>query len=510
MSSMPPIRVAQYVRMSTDHQRYSTENQAGANLAYASIHGMEIVRTYEDAGISGLQIKGRIGLQTLLRDVESGKADFDAILVYDVSRWGRFRNADEAASYEFRCTQGGVRVVYVAEAFTNDGSMQASVFKAVMRVMSYSYSKDLSDKVFAGHCKLLSLGYHQGGRAGFAMQRQVVGDARQIKGILGPGERKGLQDDNVVLIPGLQHEVDLVVRVFRLFTEQLLPERLIAHQLNTDGFRTDTGKEWSQRGIRFMLTNERYIGLNVYNRHTYRLGEKDEENSPSQWLRSATGEELIVPLALWERAQALYLERSRLFDDTEMLSLLGALYAREGTLSGILINEQADMPTSYAYARRFGGLLRAYSLIGFEVRTDKRYITENKVLRERHPQMLADLVAGLDAVKAEAAVNPTTSLMTVNGQFTVALTLARCSTAESVDRWHLKFDESLRPDIAICVRMNRDNTGVLDYYVFSRLDLEVLKRRLSGRNEFSIDAFRFDDLSMFYEMAARAPLRLVA
>jgi DNA invertase Pin-like site-specific DNA recombinase len=46
---------------------------------------------------SGLQLNGRHSLQQLLADVTSGIAPYDTILVYDVSRWGRFQDADEAA-----------------------------------------------------------------------------------------------------------------------------------------------------------------------------------------------------------------------------------------------------------------------------------------------------------------------------------------------------------------------------------------------------------------------------
>ena len=86
----PSVGAAEDVRMSTDHQQYSTENQAEAIRQYASRRGIEIVRTYADEGKSGLTIEGRPALQRLLRDVQSGVADFTAILVYDVSRWGRF------------------------------------------------------------------------------------------------------------------------------------------------------------------------------------------------------------------------------------------------------------------------------------------------------------------------------------------------------------------------------------------------------------------------------------
>lgn len=55
---------------------------------------------FRDAGKSGRSIKGRSGLQELLRMVESGTADFQEVLVYDVSRWGRVE--DELIRSELR------------------------------------------------------------------------------------------------------------------------------------------------------------------------------------------------------------------------------------------------------------------------------------------------------------------------------------------------------------------------------------------------------------------------
>src|SRR5436309_3114219 len=109
-----PVRAAQYVRMSTDHQKYSTENQGDAIAEYAAAHGMQIVRTYADEGKSGLNIGGREALKLLIDDVEEHRADFEVLLVYDVSRWGRFQDADESAYYEYLCRRAGVRVVYCA------------------------------------------------------------------------------------------------------------------------------------------------------------------------------------------------------------------------------------------------------------------------------------------------------------------------------------------------------------------------------------------------------------
>ena len=102
------FRAAQYVRMSTEHQQYSTHNQSDKIREYAEKRGIEIVRTYADDGKSGLSIGGRASLQRLIADVEAGAADFNVILAYDDSRWGRFQDADESAYYEYICKRAGI------------------------------------------------------------------------------------------------------------------------------------------------------------------------------------------------------------------------------------------------------------------------------------------------------------------------------------------------------------------------------------------------------------------
>src|ERR1700730_3468456 len=193
------VRAAQYVRMSTDHQDYSTANQSATNHAYAASRGMEIVRTYADEGRSGLSIERRDALQRLIQDVVSGNSDFTAILVYDVSRWGRFQDADEPAHYEFLCRKAGIRVHYCAEQFENDGSPFSAIVKGIKRAMAAEYSRELSVKVYAGHRRLFALGFRQGAAAPFGMRRLLVDQSGTQKCVLAPGERKSIQTDRVIL-----------------------------------------------------------------------------------------------------------------------------------------------------------------------------------------------------------------------------------------------------------------------------------------------------------------------
>jgi DNA invertase Pin-like site-specific DNA recombinase len=91
VTARAPSRAAQYVRMSTEHQQYSPENQLEIIRQYAAAHNMEIVQDYSDHGRSGLNIAGREGLNQLMADVEAKRTNFTSLLVYDVSRWGRFQ-----------------------------------------------------------------------------------------------------------------------------------------------------------------------------------------------------------------------------------------------------------------------------------------------------------------------------------------------------------------------------------------------------------------------------------
>src|SRR6185369_3653977 len=120
---------------------------------------LTIARTYRDEGESGLKIENRTGLTELIDDVRSGQTDFGHLLVFDVSRWGRFQDVDESAHYEFICRKAGVKVAYCAEQFDNDGSLLSSIIKNIKRVMAAEFSRELSVKVHTGQCRIAGLGY---------------------------------------------------------------------------------------------------------------------------------------------------------------------------------------------------------------------------------------------------------------------------------------------------------------------------------------------------------------
>ena len=498
-----PTRAAQYVRMSTEHQQYSTENQASTIRRYAEARDFEIVRTYADEGKSGLQIEGRRAVQTLLEDVESGRADFSAILIYDVSRWGRFQDPDESAYHELRCKLAGVSVHYCAEQFENDGSPVSNIIKSVKRMMAGEYSRELSVKVTAGQRHLITLGYRQGGTAGFGLRRQLIDHTGARKSKLARGEQKSIQTDRVILVAGPLSEVEVVRDIYRAFVEDGLLERQIAEMLNERRIMTDFGRPWTRGTIHQILINEKYIGNNVWNRQSFKLKQKRVRNKPEDWVRADGVFEPIIERQLFVAAQTIINARSQRFSDDEMLAILRELLVKRGFLSGVIL-EADDCPSSSAYQSRFGSLIRAYQLVGFTPDRDYHYIEINRALRRMHPSVIIETIAGIEAGGGWVKQDPISDLITVNDEFSASIVIVRCrQTPRGSLRWKIRLDRGLCPDLTIAVRMDPTNEAVRDYYILPSIDMDTHHLRLSEYNGISFDAYRSDSLDPLFGMAAR-------
>jgi DNA invertase Pin-like site-specific DNA recombinase len=228
------LRAAQYLRMSTGQQQYSISNQTAAIERYARRNNIEVVATYVDCGKSGLSMEGRYGLQRLLRDVQSRHPGFDLVLVYDISRWGRFQDIDESAFYEYQCKRSGIRVYYCAEPFADDGSITSHLLKTLKRAMAGEFSRKLSKRVFAAKCRMAQLGFLPSSVSVYGYQRQLVDTNKVPKEILKPGEQKALRTDRVILIPGLKQEINTVRRIFDWFTEERASLTEIVRRLNQE------------------------------------------------------------------------------------------------------------------------------------------------------------------------------------------------------------------------------------------------------------------------------------
>jgi DNA invertase Pin-like site-specific DNA recombinase len=505
------MRAAEYVRMSTEHQQYSTGNQHSKIQEYAHRHHLAIVATYADEGKSGLRIDGRAALQRLIHDVESKNVNFQVILVYDVSRWGRFQDADESAYYEYVCRRAGINVVYCAEQFENDGSPVSTIVKGVKRAMAGEYSRELSTKVFAGQCRLIELGFRQGGPAGFGLRRVLLDQSGLVKAELEQGERKSLQTDRVVLMPGPETETGIVRLIYQWFIEESLPEAQIAARLNSMNVRTDLDRPWSRATINEVLTNEKYIGNNIYNKVSFKLKKLRVVNPPEMWIRKDGAFKPVLSPDVFYVAQGIMRARAHRYSSEELLERLKDLYQSRGFLSGFVVDETEGMPSSSVYSYRFGSLVRAYQAVGFTPGRDYQYVEINQLLRRLHPEIVSNTERLIAEIGGETARDPATDVLHINREFTVSIVLARCQYSSATKRrWKVRFDASLLPDITVAVRMKDGNESPHDYYLLPRVDFGQRDIQLAERNSIELETYRFDTLEYLYRMAERARFRRVA
>jgi hypothetical protein len=260
-----------------------------------------------------------------------------------------------------------------------------------------------------------------------------------------------------------------------------------------------------------VLTNEKYMGNNVYNRTSFKLKAKHISNPPEMWVRANGAFSPIVGAETFLAVQRVIWERSQRLSDGDMLDRLATLLREHGWLSGLIIDEHDDMPSTSCYRSRFGSLLRAYERVGYTPARDYRYLEINRTLRRLYPDIVAKTVAAIQRVGGTTSRDPATDLLTVNDEFRTSIVVSRCrQTSRGSYRWTIRFEASLRPDITVAVRMTHGNDDVLDYYLLPRIDVEAPTLLLGEENGTRLDAYRTDSLESFFYLAARSPIGAVA
>lgn len=503
------VRVAQYLRMSTDHQQYSLHNQSEYIKDYAEKNNMEIAYTYDDAGKSGVSIIGRHSLQQLLSDVEQKKIDIQAVLFYDVSRFGRFQNSDEAAYYSFLFERNGVDLIYCSEPIpTKDFPLESSVILNIKRSSAAYHSRNLSEKVFIGQVNLIKLGYHQGGMAGYGLRRLLVDENGIAKEILGFRKRKSIQTDRVILIPGPKNEIKIVNSIYDLFIDDNMPEFIIAERLNEQNIPAENGTLWTRAKIHQILTNEKYIGNNIYNKTSSKLKSRLVKNPKNEWVRCDKAYKPIISKKKYNKAQEIIQLRSVHLTNDELLEKLKQKLESNGKLSGFIIDEDDTGPSSSVYRTRFGGLLRAYTLIGYKPEHDYSYIQINEALRSFYSGIIEDFKG--EILKSNCYIDEYkyAPMLYINDELLICVLITKCTPMKSGKlRWKVRFDNSQKADITIVIRMDSQNISPLDFYIIPKIENEYSKMCMTETNNIRLDLYRFDNLDKLLQIITRMKVR---
>jgi DNA invertase Pin-like site-specific DNA recombinase len=473
---MTAISVAQYLRISTEHQNYSLENQVKTISIYAQDHGFEIVQTYSDEGRSGLLLKNRPELMLLLSDVIGGHAGFRAVLVYDVSRWGRFQDSDEAAHYEFVCKSAGVPVHYCAENFVNDNTPFSSIAKALKRTMAAEYSREMGARVYAGAKRLAELGFKQGGVPGYGLRRLMISAGGEQRKILSAGELKGLRKDRVILVRGPEEEVECVREMYRLVVEENRSAYYIANELNRRGIKSPTGK-WRPQTVNRILTGPKYAGYSVWNRTTCRLGSPKVRVAKSHWVLKSRAFEPVVEPQLFEQAQVALGEQRQPYSNEELLNSLRDLLMRNGKLSYEILKESPDLASMNTLIRRFGTLRHAFALAGYGNQRTMPSDEQRHIARRFRDQLFSQVMSlfpGQISIFRPGAKAP--RCLHVDGTFRVSVVVCPAVRRDHGVNWFI--DERLTQDtgLTLLARLKSNNTQVRDYYVLETPGFHWIRR----------------------------------
>ena len=493
------IPAAQYVRMSDEAQEYSIDNQKAAIREYASSHGFEVVKTYADFAKSGVVAKNRTGLRQLLTDVVSGKTDYKAILVYDVSRWGRFPNSDEAAHYEFLCHSSGIPLHYCAESFTNDGTPSSSLLKALKRSMAAEFSRELGEKVFRGKARIVRMGFWVGGPAGFGFRRMMVSGKGEPKQMLNPGEYKNLTTDRVVLVPGPAEELKIVHAMFCLASSGYGPT-VIARELNRKGL-THCGRPWTHQVVHDILHNPKYMGCNIWNRSTQRLRTAKKWISPELWIEKQNAFPAIVSSDLFARAQS-NLPVPKKWTREEIVTKMARLLKRKGRISEDIIKTVRGMPSPATIYYHFGSYRQLYKELNYTQASEDRFKGKQFERSLRFRRKLVRKIKELfpEHVSITHLPRRSRSILQVDRCFMVSILLCRSKCKYGKSYWVIEPNVSERAFITLLVLLNNRHDGALSYLLLPRM---TSFKRIGKYDSWIRRGVRLRTLSDFYQIAKK-------
>ena len=501
------LKGAMYIRMSTELQVESPENQERAIRAYAAEYGIEIIQAYSDLGISGINTEKREQFQALIDDVEQGRNSYNIVLYLDESRWGRFVDSREADYHRMRLERKNVVCQSCEKPLTLTSTIADRIMTILRDESASDYCRQLSQKVWAGQCNLITKGFRQGGTAGFGLRRLLLDETGKPKQELTIGQRKSLLTERVVLIPGPDAEREAVLWIYDQFIAGM-NETEIAMQLNAQGIANHFNRPWSRGTVREILTNEKYVGNNVFNRTSGKMKSKAKPNPETEWVRKDLAFERIIDPERFYTVQGIYRERNKKATDEELLQGLRDLYAKQGRLSALIIDESDFLPPSSLFRTRFGGLLRAYRMIGYTPERDYQYVAINQRLRILHAEIVEDVINNIEILCGRRIpTDKENCLLEFNYNLSVSIVICRCFiTPSGARRWKIRIDSGLRPDITIAVRMDARNEAIHDYYILPALEFSYEQLKLSEDNIGILDSFRTDTLDYLLDLSVNISL----
>ncbi len=283
-----PLRVTFYARVSTDkdEQLNSLENQV--QYYTELIHSKPnwtYVEGYIDEGISGTSTKKRDSFLRMIADAKAGRFDF--IITKEISRFSR--STLDSIKYTQELLEHDVGVLFQNDNI-NTLDSDSEFRLVVMAGVAQDEVRKLSER--------LKFGFRQAIKNGH---------------VLGNDRLWGYDKKDCKLTVN-EAEAVIIRRIFDLYANQGVGIRTISKILYDEGHTSRQGNAFNVLTIRHILCNPKYKGWYCANKTQtvdYRSKRKvflDE----SEWIMYADPSiPAIVSEELWDRANALYKQRSQ-------------------------------------------------------------------------------------------------------------------------------------------------------------------------------------------------------
>jgi site-specific DNA recombinase len=390
----PSVRAAIYARYSSDLQRpASIEDQTRNCRVGAEANGWTVLEDFvrADSAQSGAALLGRHSLNSLIADAKKHPRPIDCVLMDDTSRLGR--NLADVLRVSDILKHYGVFLFFVSQKLDS----RETNFRQLLTMngmMDEQLLSGLSDKVHRGQEGRVLNGFHTGGtRRGRYGRPAVIGVRREI----------------------VEEESSVVRRIFESYANGYSLSR-IAKMLNSEGIpsqkRSYKGfpRAWYPTGIREMLHNEQYRGVQIWNR-THRVrnpetGRREKRRRPeSDWVRKELPEQRIISEELWTRVH----RQLALMNEKWGIKKMGGYYrtgeSSKYLFSGLLVcglcggrmtiigSEKGGRRARYGcFAHRYLGLCANALCIGREILEEQ--LIERITNRLRRPDMLERALRG--------------------------------------------------------------------------------------------------------------------
>ena len=278
------MKVAFYGRYSSDNQRdTSIDDQRRIVQQWVERHGHELVLDWSDAAVSGASVLRLRGLQEAIRTACTRPAQFEAIVVDQLSRLSRDIGDTDAIVKRLRFF--GVRIIAVSDGLdTGDAHTKISV--TVKSLVNELYLDDLRTTTKRGLDGQFLKGYSTGGRT-YGYRSEPVYDPAGRPDSRGKSVPVGYR---LIVVP---EEATAIRDIFQLFREGH-GEKAIAKRLNG----ANPARVWRPNTIYLMLRNPKYVGRISFNRREW---QKNPETGrrvyrlrpPDQW-EGVTSEALRI------------------------------------------------------------------------------------------------------------------------------------------------------------------------------------------------------------------------